>query len=610
MKKVLDLLEKNVQWFALGLAVIYVLWMAWTYVLQSPVTVKVSNETLAPKDVDKYILDGVGTSLQNKMNDPRVPTIPSPKWVQAFRDEMSYKDRLATPFKTPMFRWDLTEKLDFRPDRGIEAPREIYVQALPTIPVAVMGAARSGMSNVAIPAALAQAPAGDVQAVAALQEGKDILWITQIYILPTGELARAFQDVKLPVDQFKTTVFEANLERQEILPDGSEGPVTRIKPLPTVQLQPIPDPKTSVAVKTAFLLWANTHVTDILQPPFYTVVVGDLWSPPGQAALPVAPQNPQQPQQPQDIFDPSKWVNATLDEMKKAGLTQDQIRKVALYRQKVKDDERKGKNSGKGGGKGGVGGGGFGGKGGGGPGFGPDDGGRGGRDGGSQEGGFIDPGAFEGGTRPPAGERPPEDGNPPQAQAPQTPPGEFDPRETPDIVGWAHDDTVEPGKTYRYRIQYKIKSPVWNTTNMTKPQELASTFVLESKFSEWGDPISVPSLTSFFVIRPAMGGDRATVQVFRWHGGATKQKSFDVSPGDAIGLKDGDVDFSTGWTMVDMRLDPRTDERYVMLMDPAGRIQTRDFRSDQNNPERKKKEAEAAAATAAGAPSDAVAGTR
>ncbi len=48
MKKILDWLEGNVQWFALGLGVLYVLWMTWTYVLNSFVTVPIDNQVLAP----------------------------------------------------------------------------------------------------------------------------------------------------------------------------------------------------------------------------------------------------------------------------------------------------------------------------------------------------------------------------------------------------------------------------------------------------------------------------------------------------------------------------------------------------------------------------------
>jgi len=63
MKKVLDLLEKNVQWLAMGLGALYLLWMVWTYVINSPVKVTgVAPNPLSPGDVDSYIADNVANA--------------------------------------------------------------------------------------------------------------------------------------------------------------------------------------------------------------------------------------------------------------------------------------------------------------------------------------------------------------------------------------------------------------------------------------------------------------------------------------------------------------------------------------------------------------------
>jgi hypothetical protein len=621
MKKVVDFLENNVQWFTLGLGVAFVLWMAWTYVLQSPVSVQIADQKLAPKDVDKFIVNGVGSELEGKMRDGRVPRMNAPVWVEAFRDEMSYKDRVAGNFRTGFWPVNRTQEVTFTDTPIMAAPREVYVEKLPTPPVAIVEDNRSGNSNVAplVALAAAEAPAAegnaDAQPVADQQTGKDVVWVTQKFRLSMVQLASALREKNVPVDQFKTTAFEVLMERQEILPDGSYGQVVPIPPK-TVKLLPIPDAKATAAVKTAFVQWANAHVVDILQPAFYTVLLGDPWSPPGQAPPVTAPVEEQKPE---EAFDPSKYVDATHDELMK--LTPEQRRAVAAYKAKKEKEERESRSKGSRGGKGGLGGPGGGGGGSGKGGLGPEDGGR-GATGGSQEGGgFIDPGSFQGGAQQGLErgqeERPPQDPAPQPGdfagQFPLPAGGEFDPRETPDIVGWAHDDTVEPGKTYRYRITYRIKSPVWNTQNVCKPQELANTFFLSSEPSEWGPPISVPSLTSFFVIRPAFKGDGATIEVFRWAAGALQKKSFDVVPGDAVGMPDNGVDFGTGWTMVDMRTNPSRDgQRIVVLMDPSGRIHMRDFDTDRNSPEYKDKLGKVAGtpAASAGPAGDAMAGSR
>jgi len=51
MQKVVDFLEKNVQWVALGLSGVVFLLMVWIYVVKSPVTVTVAGKELTPGDV-------------------------------------------------------------------------------------------------------------------------------------------------------------------------------------------------------------------------------------------------------------------------------------------------------------------------------------------------------------------------------------------------------------------------------------------------------------------------------------------------------------------------------------------------------------------------------
>lgn len=645
MKKVVDFLEANVQWVALGLGVLWVLWMAWSFAINKPVAVKIGNEEMAPGSVDPYIVEHAVSDVRGKMERPVSGfNIVSPKWAAAFRDGIANKGE-QVPTLEPMIGLEMVALSGPGGAGGSNTDyRDQPVVKLPTPPPAVMGEARSGMSNVAAPQQLAAAngngngadgangnpdAAGGAEAQPVALSGKDIVWITSLYRIPMTELAASFRDVKIPPDQYNTSVLEITLEREEQLPDGSWGKLTTIRPLPTVQLRPMPSEAARVKEKTDHLQWAIANVVQIVQPPFYQVLRGDPWAAPGQAAPQVVAEAPKD----QKPFDPKDWLGKTLEEKKAAGLTNDQIRAIAALEQKMKDEEarsrqkdRGGKGTGGKGGMGGMGGGGLGGGGrGGGGGFGPNDGDRTG-------GGFQDPGATgdpasgQRGQREDAPPRMPNEGagiggqpGQPQPEAPAAgqypaPPGEFDPSKSQgqDIIGWAHDDTCEAGKTYRYRVTYKIKSPVWNTQNMTKPPELANVFWAESdkNKTEWGQPVKVESLSHFWVVRPSFKGESAQVQVFRFIGGQLRTKVFDVAPGDAVGAPDGDVDYGTGWTMVDMPSDARGD-RYVLLMDPHGRLQARDFRADQADPKYKEMLQQANAAAAAnGSGGDAVSVTR
>ena len=70
MKKVVDFLEANVQWVALGLGVLWVLWMAWGFAINKPVAVKIGNEEMAPGSVDPYIVEHAVSDVRGKMERP------------------------------------------------------------------------------------------------------------------------------------------------------------------------------------------------------------------------------------------------------------------------------------------------------------------------------------------------------------------------------------------------------------------------------------------------------------------------------------------------------------------------------------------------------------
>jgi len=171
---------------------------------------------------------------------------------------------------------------------------------------------------------------------------------------------------------------------------------------------------------------------------------------------------------------------------------------------------------------------------------------------------------------------------------------EFDPRSIGDITGWAHDDSVEPGKVYRYRVVYKLKNPIYQTVNVASNPALANQFEIASAPSDWTSPVSVPALTSFFL---AGGFDASTArtvkfEIYRYHDGTLHRQSFNAAPGDVIGRKDKAVDFTTGWTVVDIRKDLKNNVDYVIVADANGRLYDRNFRDDRQDPELKKLEAQ------------------
>jgi hypothetical protein len=180
---------------------------------------------------------------------------------------------------------------------------------------------------------------------------------------------------------------------------------------------------------------------------------------------------------------------------------------------------------------------------------------------------------------------------------------EWDPNNTPPLFGWAHDETAKPGKTYRYRVVYSIKNPIFNASpEAAKDPKLLQIFAISSdpkSDGPWSAELTVPSSSEFFIAANLRQGTAIVrFNIFKWQNGQFQSKVFEVSPGDAIGIRDGSVDYSTGWTLVDIREDPRTSQMYIVLVDPDGYIHLRDFATDQRNPKQNELRNAAAQASA------------
>lgn len=157
------------------------------------------------------------------------------------------------------------------------------------------------------------------------------------------------------------------------------------------------------------------------------------------------------------------------------------------------------------------------------------------------------------------------------------PSGPFDPQTWVGgkVIAFQHDESVEAGKTYRYRARYVLHNPVFQQPNAVSVPAIAAQFRWESAWSTWTDAAVVPPKVSFFVTRLTSGSaPAAQIEVFRYIRGQMRSKLFAVLPGDVIGSADASGDFSTGHMLVDVRVGGR--EGFAVVMAPDGSIARRD----------------------------------
>lgn len=612
MQKFAKFLEKNVEWVALALGALFVVWMLWGNVIGAPVSVNVAGKVLTPGEVDPAILEGPGKKLEQVIANRDVPPMPVQDFVKNQQERLS-ADPSALASLNGFWAGNLAVQVASVETPENQAPAANPVVALPVAPPPIDLKFSQGRSNVLVPTAGSATPAA-VPSNPSQGTAADRNWVSVSAVIPVQKLEQEFKEKKIPPALNLTTILRVEMVRQEQDAAGNWGPDQVIAPLPNVTLEPMPAQTAGLSAQLAYLKWAeeNQHQADLLQPPFYQVLQADPWLVPGTP-------RPDQTQLAAEPFDPSKVNNpATLTPEQLAIYRDYQDKQRAAEKEKQRENRERARNrasqrptpnsSGS-------------------RGFGPPPGfpGYTGRSSDNtprptpppqpQQPPLMPPGGYP-------GQFPPEPGMPgypmpgvnpaagganPVAGA--IPQGAFNPANQPDITVWAHDDSVQPGKTYRYRLRYFIKNPVLQTYNVCQPQKLAEVFAIASDYSDWTAPINVQSETNFYAINtsPSQVAVKATFEIFRWKNGAWQVQTVDARPGDMVGTPQGDgnnrVDFTTGWTLVDVREDPlHPDSKTIVLTSTNGQILKRDLSADRNNPEHKRLQALVnASANAAGA---------
>ena len=190
---------------------------------------------------------------------------------------------------------------------------------------------------------------------------------------------------------------------------------------------------------------------------------------------------------------------------------------------------------------------------------------------------------------------------------------------------WFHDDTVEAGKTYRYRMRVKLWNRYVGRMRSMKDPEQAKSPIVAGEWSFASEPITVTPSTYFFVIGGRPADHTASVDVHKWRDGFYKKERFDVTVGDVIGdvrkIKVGeydeegdeivdDVDFTTGVVVLDLRFNETVEQRrrgkdgvfgysekkgstVLVYLDPAdGQVKERVSLFDRRDPKKKELEDE------------------
>ena len=176
------------------------------------------------------------------------------------------------------------------------------------------------------------------------------------------------------------------------------------------------------------------------------------------------------------------------------------------------------------------------------------------------------------------------------------------------LLIWFHDNSLEPMKVYRYRVQLVLLNPLYTYDREVKDAQTDSREVsILTPFSEWSDMVFVPTTTEFLVVGGGM--NTVTIRVFAQRLGQRIGRSFTIWQGQEIGDRRDhkvinpstgqqerrQVPFNTGAVAVDFDFDKQipVDGRNVtstielVYLDKDGQLKSSIQNLDHNSERRK-----------------------
>ena len=587
MQKIVSFLEANVEWFVLLLAVAYLGWASWAYLLNDPVARPLENVEVSPGSVDKFIQEHAAQRLADKINaEVQPPSFEVKDFSSALTSSINLDD-----LNPPQLA---AENFDYAPFDSTNVPGQVPsnkgnpVQELPNLPSAHALLALAGLDTLAPPAQAAAGGAAPAQAAAA--PGKDVRLVVAAFTIPWSELYEQWNKAfgaaqpggqpRLSPAEFQLLQITA-FRSEKIGGQWTEDP----NPIQIINGSDLP-PYPAAGNKTAELSYLEALAKSpktIATPDIPAVAAGAAWKDPIQFLPGAGQQNNQTPQDQGNgqSFAPGTRYPGVATMANPSNATNKLDTTDVQYRPP--------------GGAGG--GGGF--RGGPPPGFRP------------PSAPVAPPSDQTPDQQPAAPAIPPADGtvtpvavlaNP--SITPSQLPQEISPKlnivsmqaKMPDLCVYVIDTTASAGKTYRYRISYKVFNPLYNkgAQRVVKAhQAWLNQFDIAAPLSEWSPEITVPKQTYFFCgqpkgVRVAASSNSFPFDVFTWSNGKWQKDTFNASFGDPIGGAVGSIDYSTGYTFVDRRPGRTSSKTFITLVDREGNVDVREAASDNGSPDYKK----------------------
>lgn len=268
--------ERHLEKIVVGVAGAVLAAMLFLYVIQDPYSVRVGGETFGPNafyprldEQATQMLQALRNASPREVEPPELPVITGQR---TSTDLPIVFAQIHPPVPLPDSRIDPGGRVDLvgilPPGKPVATSGKATAEIPPPQIVKIGEGQRPGSTTVA-------------------SQLEDVTWAAVFATIPRGDQNEAFRKAKYAVDLQKLVVSDVEVERQQLLPDGTWGPPEQVERRfkvydlqgPT-ELAPQRDPQTGetffrsedyLLVKS-FLEEALKYQPDILRPPFQSVL--------------------------------------------------------------------------------------------------------------------------------------------------------------------------------------------------------------------------------------------------------------------------------------------------------------------------------------------------
>lgn len=570
MEKALAILEKYVQWIALGLCGLFLVAMVYSYVLQDPVTVDLAGKPQLPGEIDKTIASmPEAQNLKRAVNGNQsipateLPKIPSA--VEAFAKVMTPAEKIQINGGPGPVIVDNGQVPPPKYSNFVLATAATYVDSM-------TGRAVLGWQKAPPPAPVAPAAAGNVPPPVAVAPAQaqavviDVDYTSHLWKAKIEDWTKAMEVAGIKRgDQFgvadRLQIIGVELRRQEKLPTGEWDVAHEVTVAPPAYLDFFQPFDANDKDPTAYMNWAALNLRNIVQPPFPQVMSGQPWAEPGQP-LPAPVQNQ------------GGGVPAPIPGVVPPAVPGGIAPRTSGFGEGMgPDSARPGVRPGIGGG------------------IGPAP-------------ALIPQGQPATGIPPAVPGAAPID--PAAAAVANAIPGEgveramFNPYTELDryvaagapaeVKFYTHDLTCQGSKTYRYRMRYFLRNP-FKGASQSVTGAFTDPWYVASPYSDWSKEITIPPRIEIYATKIIPSdkqnytADSADFDVFVARQGGWPKVHVHLMPGDPIAGRDNQGnEWNSGWTLVDVRKVPKTGKYYLLIADANGKMERRDPEMDAQDP--------------------------